>query len=107
MKYSKKVKKQMRELVGIAYERELRQELEKLAAQFQLWQQSKINTFDLEHRIHQFHNGPARVLYNRYTDLPAEMVLPYALSHGLISEGECPDEIADEMRMRARVIYGE
>lgn len=45
MQPTKRLKKRMRELMGIAYERELRQELEKLATQFQLWQQDKIDTF--------------------------------------------------------------
>jgi hypothetical protein len=107
MQYTKTVRRKMRELVNVAYERELRLELGKLAEQFQLWKEDKIDTFDLEHLIHKFHNGTARVLYNRYTDVPPEMILPYALTKGLICDNECPDEIVDEMRAKAIVLYDE
>jgi len=87
--------RRLRELTGIAYERELRLDLGKLEGQFQLWKDGKVDTFELEHYIHKFHNGPARMLYSRYTDLKPEMVLPYAVTYGSISDEECPDEIID------------
>jgi hypothetical protein len=79
MKYSKACHKRMRELVAQAYEKELSFELEKLSGQFQLWREEKITVQELEHAIHKFHSGPAKKLYGRYTDLPPEMILPYAL----------------------------
>lgn len=66
MQYSKTVYKKMRELSGKAYEKELRGELEKLAEQFQLWRDTRIDTWDLVEAVHKFHNGPAKkTLYTR------------------------------------------
>lgn len=107
MKYTKAVRKRMRQLINVAYERELRLELEKVDKQFQLWKEDKIDTFDLEHDIHKFHNGMARTLYSRYTDVQPEMILSYALIKGLISEEECPVEIVDDMRDIVKIVYGE
>ena len=104
MEYTKAVCKRMRELVSVAYERELRLELEKLADQFQLWKEDKIDTFDLETCVHKFHNGAARTLYNRYTGLQPEMILPYSLKEGIIRKEECPAEIVDDMRDIAKIL---
>jgi hypothetical protein len=101
VQYSKAVYKKMKELSGKAYERELRGEMEKLAEQFQLWRDNQIDTWDLKEAVHKFHNGPARKLYGRYTDLSPEQVLPYALHKGLVAYEELPEEIIDEMRMKA------
>ena len=100
LNYPKAVYKKMRELSGIAYERELRREMEELYAQFQLWRENQIDTWALEKAIHKFHNGPSRKLHGRYADLPPEMVLPYALHNGLIAFEELPEEIVDEMKLR-------
>jgi hypothetical protein len=107
MQYTKAVHKQMRELANLAYERELRLELEKLAEQFQSWKENKIDAFDLEHHIHEFHNGVAREIYSRYNDLAPEMILPYALIEGLICDEECPTEILEDMREIGILLYGE
>ena len=107
MEYTKAVRKQMREMATVAYERELRLELKKLAEQFQLWKEDKIDSFELETCVHNFHNGPARTIYNRYTGLQLEMILPYALKEGIICEEECPAEIVEDMRDIARLLYGD
>ena len=98
MQYTKAIRKRMRELVGIAYERELSLELTKLEEQFKRWKIGEVDAFELSHLIHQYHNGPARVLYNRYTDVSPEMILPYALKNNLVLENECPGEIIEEMK---------
>lgn len=101
MAYSKVIRKRLRELVGIAYERELRLELEQLDGKFQLWHDGAIDSFELEHCIHRFHNGAARELYCRYTDVPPELVLPYALANHLIADEELPEEAFAEIKGRA------
>lgn len=103
VQYSKEVYRKMRELSGKAYERELCEEMEKLAEQFQLWRDNQIDTWDLEEAVHKFHNGPARKLYTRYTDLSPEQVLPYALYKGLVAYEELPEEIVDEMKIKAGI----
>jgi hypothetical protein len=50
--YSKQAKKRMRELIGIAYERELRQELDTLYEQFQQWRQGTLDIWDMKELVH-------------------------------------------------------
>ncbi len=105
MRYTKAVNKKMRELSNQAYERELRQELKKLAEQFKLWEDSQIDTWDLEQKVHKFHNGAARELYKRYDMVSPEMILPYALFKEIIMYEELPEEIVDDMKMRVSMLY--
>lgn len=63
---SKKLRKQMRELVGLAYERELNQSLADLAHYFDEWRQNTIDGFQLNDCIHQFHHGKSREIFGMY-----------------------------------------
>lgn len=105
MRYSKAVAKKLRELANQAYERELQQEMKKLADQFKQWQDKQIDVWDLEQAIHKFHNGAARELYKRYTILKPIEVLPYALFRNIIAYEELPGEITEEMKMIVRNLY--
>jgi len=100
--YTKAVRKRLRDLVAMAYEKELSLEMEKLAGQFKLWQEGKIDVWDLEEAVHKFHNGPARKLYNRYNDVSPEVIVPYAVVRGLVSFDDIPQEIAEEMRFKIK-----
>lgn len=104
-RFTKAVSKKMRELSNQAYERELRQELEKLAEQFLLWRDNQIDSWNLEEAIHKFHNGSARELYKWYTMSSPEEILPYALFKKIIAYEELPELIADEMKLIASNLY--
>lgn len=105
MRYSKAVSKKMRELSNLAYERELRLEMEVLAKQFKLWQDNQINVWDLEQAVHNFHNGAARELYKHYTMLKPAEALPYALFKNIITYEELPVEVVEEMKMIVSILY--
>lgn len=107
MRYSKSVRKRMRELVAVAYERELSRELGKLAEKFELWKEDKLDSFELSERIHKFHNGAARKIYGKYNDIEPDIALAYALIAGLISDEECPPEIVDNLREIGKILRGE
>jgi hypothetical protein len=64
---SKRVRGVLREAMGEAYRRELDRELEKLAEEFARWRRGEMSPFELSDRIHQFHQGPNRELFARYT----------------------------------------
>jgi Tol biopolymer transport system component len=57
---SKTVRRRLRELAGIAYERELNRELDALFKCFEAWKKDEISPFDLSENIHEFHQKPAR-----------------------------------------------
>ncbi len=88
----KNFKKDIRRLTGIAYERELRQHLGALFNKFLEWREGQLITWDLVEMIHKFHNGAARELYSFYQK-PSDYVVAYAVSKGLISLSDVPDEL--------------
>lgn len=89
---SKAVRRAIRELAGLAHERELAAELTKLRAEFEAWSAGQITPFELQQVIHEFHDGVSRQLYNRYTSgstLPH--VVAAAVVRGTISVAEIPE----------------
>jgi hypothetical protein len=88
----KRVRRQLRELAGIAYERELSQELEKLAQGFEQWRQGKIDAFELNDLIHKHHNGASRDLWKHYHHSWLHIQVAYAVRAGILREEEVPEE---------------
>jgi hypothetical protein len=89
----KSVRKHLRELASVAYERELNRELETLAAEFERWRLGALSPWDLSERIHAFHQGPARDLFVFYRDLDEAMVVGRALAEGILEQKEIPAEV--------------
>jgi hypothetical protein len=80
--YPKVVKQSLRELAGVAYEEEMRRALGQLAQSFDAWRDDQIDVWELDQRIHTYHNGPARELYKQYNESRVDMLLAYAISAG-------------------------
>ncbi|HJW83967.1 MAG TPA: hypothetical protein VJ754_06655 [Anaerolineae bacterium] len=93
----RKIKKALREYAGIAYEAELRIELQALSAKFADWKSNQIDSFDLTEAIHQFHNGPARDLYKKYNNAPLDLVMAHAIATGLLNKDEIPAEMLEHL----------
>ncbi|PKN56606.1 MAG: hypothetical protein CVU56_15365 [Deltaproteobacteria bacterium HGW-Deltaproteobacteria-14] len=98
---TKEQKRQLRELNGLAYERELAAELTKLEVEFARWRAGEVTPFDLERTIHVFHQGPARELYTRYDGSMSELMVASAIDRGVLSEEEAGPEaiglLADQL----------
>ncbi len=94
---TKSQRRLMRQLVDMAYERELAQELGKLEAEFARWRRGEVNVHELSERIHQFHNGPSRRLYVIYRDDP-EMAVGSAIGRGILTEEEATPAIVDAVK---------
>jgi len=92
--YPRRVKKQLRELASLAHESELRRELMQLAEKFEEWKEHKISTWELDHMIHEYHQGPARDLYSRYNNAPVGMLVAYAVVHRILKEEDVPEEVS-------------
>jgi hypothetical protein len=56
----------LRELAGRAYEIELAELTEELAASFDEWRAGEIGVVDLNDWVHESHDGDARELWKRY-----------------------------------------
>ncbi|MBL7072333.1 MAG: hypothetical protein ISS33_00980 [Candidatus Omnitrophica bacterium] len=87
-KYPKPIKKNLKELVSVAYKRELDNYTEHLAKYFDRWRTKKIDCFQLKEIIHKFHNGIFRELWKKY-NLPCEDVLiSMAVAKNIIKKEE-------------------
>ncbi|MBI5029040.1 MAG: hypothetical protein HZB51_00835 [Chloroflexi bacterium] len=90
---SKKIKRQLREYLTEAYERELHRELTKLDQSFAEWRASKISSGELSYRIHQYETGPSRQLYQQYNSGEVEMTVAYAIVTGLLARDEISADV--------------
>jgi hypothetical protein len=92
--YPKPIKKQLRELIGQAYEAELGQALAGLAAKFDQWKQGTITAGELGSLIHEFEIKTSRQLYRRYNDNSMiELQVAYAIVNGFIDKRSVPGEV--------------
>jgi hypothetical protein len=85
---TKTQKAELRRLAGLAHERELSAAIGELEAEFGRWRRGEISVFELNKRIHEYHHGISRDLYNLYDPRDAEMVVPAAIVRGTIREDE-------------------
>jgi hypothetical protein len=82
---------------------------ESLLQQFQRWKNKEIDVFELNDKIHEFHNGISRTLYNRYTCIHADLAVAIALNSDVLSREEVGEalslevgEIADVLSFRGQ-----
>jgi hypothetical protein len=90
---TKQQRRKLRELAALAHERELAQELGQLEADFRRWRAKELDVHELNDRIHQFHQGPSRKLYTRYSVTDLDMTVASAIVRKVISEAEAGPEI--------------
>jgi hypothetical protein len=91
------IRKQIRELVGKAHDRELNLYISELENRFTEWREGKISPIELSDFIHEFHNGEARVVYKTYTTLKRDQLVARAIGIGLLSEDEVSSEIKEKI----------
>jgi hypothetical protein len=85
---TKKQKKHLRELTDIAYERDMSRCLEVLTDKFEAWKKKEISTWDLNQKIHEYHNEIARELYKSYTMNDPIFTVAFGVAQGVISLNE-------------------
>ena len=100
-KLSKSQRKQVRKLLELAYTRELASALERLESSFQEWRSDAIDALELDQRIHEYHKGPARKLWSRYSSHSHwEILLPAALHNGILTRDDFPADLWDALGER-------
>ena len=92
-KPSKHLAQKLRQMAGIAYERELTSASEALLHEFQRWKNGEIDVFELNTRIHEFHNGISRALYIRYSGGDNTFVIASALHRGILT----PEKVGEDV----------
>ena len=98
--YTKSVRKKLSQLAGLAYERELGKNLEKLLGHFEEWKKGKLESSELSDLIHKFHNGASRDVYLKYQHLDKDALVAAAFVSGLISEEELTEPIKEQIKSR-------
>jgi hypothetical protein len=93
LQLNKKLKRRLRELAGIAYERELRAALKPVEQALADMHAGKCDAFAVSEVIHQFHQKPARDLWVQYNQMEADFSVSAALLDNIISPEEIPAEV--------------
>ncbi|OGQ93983.1 MAG: hypothetical protein A2521_04355 [Deltaproteobacteria bacterium RIFOXYD12_FULL_57_12] len=97
-RYDKPTRKRFRKLTAIAHERELAGALQKLHDQFDAWQARKIDAFELNDRIHLFHQKTARELWKMYDNtVDEDLLVSRALKLGLLTEDEIGEDLIEQL----------
>lgn len=91
----KRIKRLLREQAMLAHEEELRRALLPLAAAFEEWEKGDLSSGELSARIHEFHQGPSRQLFNRYNNGPLDAVVAYAIVSGILNASRVSDELLE------------
>ena len=96
--FSKSEKKELRSLSAKAYEIELAQELKKLENSFTAWKNVKINSHELDEKIHEYHSGTRRSLYNMYTQNSNYFqIVARAVAIGIIHPDQMSRNLCDKL----------
>ena len=90
----KAIKRALRELAGRAHETLLRRALTDLRREFDAWERSEIDAFELTERVHKFHQGPAQEIYLRFSGgIDLRLLVGYCVHEGLIERESIPAEV--------------
>lgn len=90
-------KKRVRQLAGIAWERELRHEICGIAAAINEMDNGSLSPFDVNDRIHKFHNGASRDLYIQYSESLPWLGVSRAYFDGVLTDDDLVGA-SDEVR---------
>lgn len=94
---SKADKRKVRQLAGIARERELGQELRKIASAIEEMDNGAVSPFEVTDSIHVFHDGSSRDLYRQYADALPWLGICRAYSDRVLMDEDLIDA-SDEVR---------
>jgi len=97
LKFTKSERALLRRLAAEAWNVELSQHLTALLEQFNIWTNSGMNAFELSDKIHEFHNGIARELYGRYTNLDPSIVVSRAIAVGILGKEVLDESLANKL----------
>lgn len=91
--YPKSIRAQFRALIALAHERDQAAALEALAQHFDAWRAGRLDPFELNQLIHEYHHGPSREIWKRYDDPDPEACLAHAIVRGVIRGDEVSPEL--------------
>jgi hypothetical protein len=72
--------------------------MQSLRKDFKHWEGGEITVFELSDRIHKFHNGRSRELYNMYSGSLNNWWIGNTVAMGVIDESELSDDLRDVLK---------
>ncbi len=98
-RYPKSVRRELRSLATIAYERELDSTLEDLYLSFEKWKNKQIDCFELNELIHEFHQKKSTELWKIYNQTDNDFIVDRAVRLGVLQQGEISAETAEAVKL--------
>jgi hypothetical protein len=100
-RYPKPVKKEIMHLISVVYEHELRRAQLDLRAEFAKWEAGELDAFELNDRIHIYHDETARELWKRMGTLQsdADLWVAKAIREGVLKREEVMPETLAALRV--------
>jgi hypothetical protein len=95
---SNKQKRHLRELTALAYERDLAKSLDALAKEVDAWREGRCLVWDLNQKVHEYHNQTARSLYKIYTSTDPFTTTALAITRGVLTLDEVDESLRDEVK---------
>ena len=93
----KRIKRMIREWSGVAHERDLRDALKELRAQFDRWERGEIDSFELNEIVHKHHDGASREIWKRYATSHLSPAVASAIAAGVLRTDELPSELVQHL----------
>jgi flagellar motility protein MotE (MotC chaperone) len=98
-RYAKSIRKKLRELAVLAHERELSGALETLDSHFAQWRRQEIDCFELNDRIHSFHQKTSRELWKTYSSMEDDFLVCRAVKLEFLPREKIPEKVAEAINL--------
>jgi len=95
---STEMKKNLKELVKVAYEEELKKYLMPLHDSFLKWKENEVSSLNLANLVHRFHNGISKKLFRIYNNLESPLLVARAIALTLIPEDKIGKDMLDQLQ---------
>jgi hypothetical protein len=96
-KLTKKQKKHLHALAGIAYEKDLTRCIDKLFEKYQICKDRKITVWDMDQWIHEYHDEIACELYTAYTHHDPVYPVVFGIKSGVIKISDVEESCLGEI----------
>jgi hypothetical protein len=97
-RFTKRERAALRDLAAAAYQQELEDALTDLYDAFHTWGRKGMSAFELNEKIHDFHNGLSRELYRIYVMNNPELAVTLGIARGTISLDELEEALREKLR---------
>jgi hypothetical protein len=98
-----RLKPVLREYYWRAHDEELRRALAGLASDFDAWKVGGISKEELSERIHKFHDGVSREIFNRYDGKMLEVTVARAIAKGILERSQIPGDLLEHLERSIEV----